>query len=77
MFKTVNHLVPEYLVHVTWSWRDSTELKRCVDIGFAAKCLERAVLTINEYKWVRQVKCDSKKAICNCMQQNYRLNNDG
>ena len=39
-------------------------LKHCVVVGFTAKCLERAVLTMEEYKWVRQVKGDSKKAIC-------------
>ena len=37
------------LVHATWSWLDTTELKHCVGIRFAAKCLESAVLTKNGY----------------------------
>ena len=39
------------LAHATWSWLDSTELKRCVGVVFAAKCLESAVLTINCELW--------------------------
>ena len=47
-----------------------TELKRCAGIGFAAKKMpgkcsfNHKWLTMKEYKWVRQVKGDSKKAIC-------------
>ena len=31
----------------TWSSLDIKELKHCVVVGFAAKCLESAVLTIS------------------------------
>lgn len=49
------------LAHATWSWLCWPWFCRKMLIKC---CLNRKWLTMEAYKWFREVKCDLKKAIC-------------